>query len=129
MQSLNVEIFHFYKKHHDNVIKQALTKFHLQYTLKRFCDDLSQIREHIFKKIIIRYAFEKSGMRSVNTQKCIDQSKKFAASNMKKSELVRMLHDQLMNDDSSLNDSSLSLSKHFRIESQSCQNVNESLRE
>ncbi len=41
MQSLNVENFHLYKKHHDNIIKQALTKFHLQYTLKRFCDDLS----------------------------------------------------------------------------------------
>jgi prephenate dehydrogenase len=41
MQSLNVSIFHSYKKHHDNVIKQALTKFHLQYSLKRFCDDLN----------------------------------------------------------------------------------------
>ncbi len=45
---------------------------------------------------------------------------------MKKSEFVRMLHDQLI---TSSNDLSLSLSKHFRIESQSCQDVNESLRE
>ncbi len=72
MQSLNVEIFHLYKKHHDNVIKQALTKFHLQYTLKRFCDDMSQIRKHTFKEIIIRFAFEKFDMWSINTQKCID---------------------------------------------------------
>ncbi len=50
MQSLNVNIFHSYKKHHDNVIKQALTKFHMQYSLKRFCNDLNQIREHTFKK-------------------------------------------------------------------------------
>jgi hypothetical protein len=60
MQSLNVRIFHSYKKHHDNVIKQAIAKFHLQYSLKRFCDDLNQIREHTFKEIIIRFAFENS---------------------------------------------------------------------
>jgi prephenate dehydrogenase len=94
MQSLNVEIFHSYKKHHDNVIKQALAEFHLQYSLKRFCNDLSQIREHTFKETIIRSAFEKSDMWSVNSQRCIDQLKKFAAPNMKKSEPVRMLHDQ-----------------------------------
>jgi hypothetical protein len=129
MQSLNVRIFHSYKKHHDNVIKQAITKFHLQYSLKRFCDDLNQIREHTFKEIIIRSAFEKFDMWSVNTQRCIDQLKKFAASNMKKFELVRMLHDQLMNDDSSSNDFSLSLSKCFRIEPQNCQDVTEHLRE
>jgi hypothetical protein len=62
MQSLNVRIFHSYKKHHDNVIKQAIAKFHLQYSLKRFCDDLNQIREHTFKEIIIRFAFEKFDM-------------------------------------------------------------------
>jgi hypothetical protein len=72
MQSLNVKIFHSYKKHHDNVIKQAITKFHLQYSLKRFYDDLNQIHEHTFKKIIIRFAFEKFDMWSVNTQRCID---------------------------------------------------------
>jgi alpha-D-ribose 1-methylphosphonate 5-triphosphate diphosphatase PhnM len=62
MQSLNVEIFQSYKKHHDNVIKEALAEFHLQYSLKRFCDDLSQIREHTFKGITIRSSFGKSGM-------------------------------------------------------------------
>jgi hypothetical protein len=62
MQSLDVGIFHSYKKHHDNVIKQALAEFHLQYSLERFCDDLGQIREHTFKGIIIRSAFEKFGM-------------------------------------------------------------------
>ncbi len=93
MQSLNVEIFHSYKKHHDNVIKQALTKFHFQYSLKQFCNDLNQIREHTFKKIIIRFAFEKFDMWSINSQKCINQWKNFAASNMKKFEFVQMLHD------------------------------------
>jgi hypothetical protein len=49
---------------------------------------------------------------------------------MKKSEPVRMLHGQLMNGgDSSSNDLSLPLSKHFRIEPQSCQDVSEGLRE
>jgi hypothetical protein len=129
MQSLNVNIFHSYKKHHDNVIKQTLTKFHIQYSLKRFCNDLSQIREHTFKEIIIRFAFEKFDMWSVNTQKCIDQLKKFAASNMKKFEFVRMLHDQLMNEDDSSNDFSLSLSNRPRIKPQNCQDVNENLRE
>jgi hypothetical protein len=94
MQSLNVEIFHSYKKHHDNVIKQAIMKFHLQYSLKRFCDNLNQNREYTFKEIIIRFAFEKSDMWSVNTQRCIDQLKKFAVLNKKKSfEFVQMLHD------------------------------------
>jgi hypothetical protein len=127
MQSFNVNIFHLYKKHHDNVIKQALTKFDLKYSLKRFCNNLNQICEHIFKEIIIRFAFEKSGMWLVNTQKCIDQLKKFVASNRKKFEFVRMLQNQLMNND--LNDFSLSLSKRSRIELQSCQDVNENLRE
>jgi hypothetical protein len=72
MQSLDVEISHSYKKHHDNVIKQTLTKFHLQYSLKRFCDDLNQIREYTFKEIIIRFAFEKFDMWSINSQKCIN---------------------------------------------------------
>jgi prephenate dehydrogenase len=62
MQSLNVGIFHSYKKHHDSVIKRAMTEFNLQYSLKRFCDDLSQIREHTFKEIIIRFVFEKFDM-------------------------------------------------------------------
>jgi hypothetical protein len=62
MQSLNVNIFQSYKKHHDNVIKEVLAEFHLQYSLKRFCDDLSKIREHTFKEIIIRSAFEKFDM-------------------------------------------------------------------
>ncbi len=90
---------------------------------------LSVYIEHTFKEIIIRFAFEKFDMWSVNSQKCINQLKKFAASNMKKSELVRMLYDQLMNDDSSSNDFFLSLSKRSRIESQNRQDVNKNLRE
>jgi hypothetical protein len=129
MQPLDVGIFHSYKKHHDNVIKQAVAEFHLEYSLKRFCDDLGQIREHTFKGIIIRSAFEKSGMWSVNSQRCIDQLKKFAAPNMKKSEPVRMLHGQLMSGDSSSNDPPLSLSNRPRIEPQNCQDVTEGLRE
>ncbi len=45
---------------------------------------------------------------------------------MKKFELVQMLHDQLMNDDSDL---SLPLSKRSRIKPQNCQDVTENLRE
>jgi hypothetical protein len=62
IQSLNVDIFHSYKKHYNNVIKQALTKFYLQYSLKQFSNNLNQIREHTFKEIIIRFAFEKFDM-------------------------------------------------------------------
>jgi hypothetical protein len=126
MQPLNVGIFHPYKKHHDNAIKQAIAEFHLEYSLKRFCDDLGQIREHTFKGTTIRSAFEKSGMWPVNSQRCIDQLKKFAASNMKNSEPVRMLHGQLI---TSSNDPPLPLPKRPRIEPQSCQDVSEGLRE
>ncbi len=59
MHSLNVNIFQSYKKHVVNVIRKALSKFHLIYTLKRFCNDLDDIREHTFKEFIIRFAFEK----------------------------------------------------------------------
>jgi hypothetical protein len=44
MQSLDVDIFNLYKKHHDNVIKKTLSKFYLFYTLKRFCNNLDEIR-------------------------------------------------------------------------------------
>jgi hypothetical protein len=59
MQSLDVDIFQSYKKHSVNAIRKALSKFHLTYTLKRFCNDLDDIREHTFKEFIIRFAFEK----------------------------------------------------------------------
>ncbi len=62
MQSLNVDIFQSYKKHHDNAIRETLSEFHLSYTLKRFCNDLGDIRENTFKEIIIRFAFDKAGM-------------------------------------------------------------------
>jgi hypothetical protein len=62
MQSLDVNIFQSCKQHHDNAIKKTLTKFDLFYTLKRFCNDLDDIRENTFKKIIIRFAFDKIDM-------------------------------------------------------------------
>jgi hypothetical protein len=50
MQILYVNIFHFYKKHHDNTIRKTLSKFYLFYTLKQFCNDLDDIRENTFKE-------------------------------------------------------------------------------
>jgi hypothetical protein len=125
MQSLNVDIFQFYKQHHDNDIKKTLAKFDLFYTLKRFCNDLDDIRENTFKKIIIRFAFDKIDMWSINSTNCITQLKKFVVSNIKTNESVRILHEELINEES--NEFSLFLSS--RIESQTCKNVENELLE
>jgi hypothetical protein len=136
MQSLNVDIFNSYKKHHDNVIKKTLTKFDLFYTLKRFCNDLDDIRENTFKRIIIRFAFKKFDMWSINLTQCIAQLKKFAVSNIKtkRNESVRMLHEELRNEKNEpefllFQDEEFSLSLSTRIESQTCKDVKNDLLE
>jgi hypothetical protein len=61
-QPLDVDILQPYKQHHDNAIKKTLAEFYLFYTLKRFCNDLGDIRENTFKETTIRSAFDKAGM-------------------------------------------------------------------
>jgi hypothetical protein len=125
MQSLDVNIFQSYKKHSVNVIRKALSKFHLIYTLKRFCNDLDDIREHTFKKFIIRFAFEKIEKWSINSSNCINQLKRFAASNIKTKadESVQILHEELINEE--IDEFFLFLSSS--IKSQTCKNVENKL--
>jgi hypothetical protein len=77
MQSLNVGIFQSYKKWHDTVIKEVIAESFVEYSLTRFLSDLTKIRNNTFKSIIIRHAFEKSDMWSVNADVCIKLLKKF----------------------------------------------------
>jgi hypothetical protein len=68
-------------------------------------------------------------MWSVNSQNCKEQLKKFAASNIKANESVRMLHEELINEnkESLLSQSESSLST--RIKSQTCKDVENGLLE
>jgi hypothetical protein len=77
MQSLDVRIFQSYKKWHDTTIKEVVAKSFVEYSLTRFLSDLTKIRNNIFKSIIIRHAFEKCDMWSVNSDACIKLLKKF----------------------------------------------------
>ena len=62
MQPLDVAVFQPYKHWHDDAIQEAMAEFHLEYSMVRFCEDLTKIRNHTFKKSTIKSAFEKSGM-------------------------------------------------------------------
>ena len=71
MQSLDVEVFNFYKHWHNKAIKDFMTKFNIEYFILRFCEDLDKIRRNIFKIFIIQSAFEDFGMWFVNVKNCI----------------------------------------------------------
>lgn len=78
MQPLDAEIFQVYKHCHDIEVQRALSEFDIEYTLPRYIGELTKIRNHIFKKSIIRDAFEKSGMWPLNATNCIQQLKGFS---------------------------------------------------
>ena len=59
MQSLDVAVFQPSKHWHNDAIQQTMTKFNLEYSMARFCENLIKIRNNIFKKIIILTIFEK----------------------------------------------------------------------
>jgi hypothetical protein len=77
MQSLNVEIFRFYKHWHDVIIKEVIAKFFVEYSLIQFLSDFIKIKNNIFKSIIIRHVFENCDMWSVNADSCIKLMKKY----------------------------------------------------
>ena len=94
MQLLNVEIFQSYKHWHDVAIQKAFEEFNIEYSFFRFCHDFIKIRNNIFKSKIIRNAFRKSEMWSIDVSLCIDQLKKFKAFN--NNESIRMRRDEQM---------------------------------
>ena len=77
MQPLDVKIFQQYKHYHDVAIQNAMAEFQLDYSLVRFCQDLTWIRDNTFKKATILSAFEESGLYPINASKCVAQVRKF----------------------------------------------------
>ena len=61
-------------------IQDAIAEFNVEYTVTRFCQDLTKIRDNTFKKSTIQSAFEKSGIWPINEKKCTEQLKKFVPS-------------------------------------------------
>ncbi len=59
MQSLNAEIFQFYKHWHDQIIQNVVITSFMKYSIEQFLNDLTKIRNNTFKTLIIRHIFEK----------------------------------------------------------------------
>ena len=59
-----------------------MAKFNVEYSMVRFCQDLTWIRDNTIKKSTILSAFEKSGMYPVDASQCIAQLRKFVPSIM-----------------------------------------------
>lgn len=83
IQPLDVEIFQPYKHWYNMAIQNAMTKFNLNYSTVRFCEKLIKIRDNRFKKSMIQFVFEKCGMYSVDSTKCIAQLRKFVPNSSK----------------------------------------------
>ncbi len=77
MQSLDVEIFQFYKHWHDQIIQNVVVTSFVKYSIEQFLNDLTKIRNNTFKASIIRHAFEKFEMWSISEKQCIKQLKHF----------------------------------------------------
>jgi hypothetical protein len=77
MQSLNVEIFQFYKHWHDQIIQNVVVTSFVKYSIEQFLNDLTKIKNNTFKTSIIRHVFEKFEMWSVSEKQCIKQLKHF----------------------------------------------------
>ncbi len=77
MQSLNVEIFQFYKHWHDQIIQNAIVTSFVKYSMRQFLNDLTNIRNNTFKASTIRHVFEKFEMWSISEKQCIKQLKHF----------------------------------------------------
>ncbi len=77
MQSLNVGVFQSYKHWHDQIIQDAVVTSFVEYSMWQFLNDLTKIRNNTFKASIIRHAFEKFEMWSVDQKQCIKQLKRF----------------------------------------------------
>ena len=128
MQFLDVEIFQSYKHWHDIAIQKAFEEFNIEYSFFRFCHDFIKIRNNIFKSKIIRNAFRKSEMWSIDVSLCIDQLKKFKTFNnnesirMRRSEqMIEQRNEQMRNEmwnatatQNQTHESTLSLSSQIR---------------
>ena len=56
MQPLDVGVFQPYKHWHDVAIQDAIAEFNVEYTITRFCQDLTKIRDNTFKKSTTEYS-------------------------------------------------------------------------
>ena len=77
MQFLDVAVFQPYKHWHNDAIKQIMAEFNLEYSMARFCEDLTKIRNNTFKKFTIQFVFEKSDMYFLDFVNCISFFRKF----------------------------------------------------
>ena len=84
MQLLNVAVFQPYKHWHNDAIQKVMVEFNLEYFMTRFCEDLTKIRNNIFKKIIILTTFERSGMYFIDYTEIISLLRKFVSGTMQK---------------------------------------------
>ena len=84
MQSLDVAVFQPYKHWHNDAIKQTMAKFNLEYSMARFCENLTKIRNSTFKKFTIQFVFEKSGMYFLDFVNYISFLRKFVPDTLQK---------------------------------------------
>jgi hypothetical protein len=66
LQPLDVGIFQPYKHWHREAVLTAIRDLDLEYSLRSFMRDLSQIREQTFKESTIIHAFQKAGIWPVS---------------------------------------------------------------
>ena len=84
MQFLNVAVFQSYKHWHNDAIKQVMAEFNFEYSMARFCEDLTKIRNNTFKKFTIQSVFENSGMYFFDFVNCISFFRKFVPGTLQK---------------------------------------------
>ena len=92
MQPLDMGVFQPYKHWHDKAIQDVLAEFNTEYSLTRFCQDLTKIRDNTFTSSNIRSTFRKAEMWPISRGLCIKQLKKFAAPGVERP--VRMLRGE-----------------------------------
>ena len=102
MQFLNVGIFQSFKHWHDKTIQKIIAKSFVEYFLIHFMKNFIKIRNNIFKMIIIRHVFAKSGMWLINAKLCVKQLKIFNLDFSQMNDLLfslpRQTHSQEISD-------------------------------
>jgi hypothetical protein len=91
MQSLNVVIFQLYKHWHDQIIQDVVVTSFVKYSIEKFLNDLTKIKNNTFKTSIIRHVLK--------NPKC-DQSVKSSACQSAIREVRRLWYSAI--DDSAM---------------------------
>ncbi len=95
------------------IIKKTIAKSFVEYLLTQFLSDLTKIRNNIFKSIIIRHAFEKFDMWSVNANACIKLLKKFNSTSAAKELTLSLLRQENQLDE--IAEMRLALRNHWEL--------------